>query len=71
MRQLVRALRGGEYNEQTEGEAWASSKAQRFSAREKLKILEEGRCFSPEQRRWLEAIRDHIAGSVSMGLEDI
>jgi type I site-specific restriction endonuclease len=29
-----------------------------------------GRSFTPEQRRWLEAIRDHIAGSVSMGLED-
>ena len=25
-----------------------------------------GRDFTPEQRRWLEAIRDHIAGSVSM-----
>ena len=29
-----------------------------------------GRSFTPEQRRWLEAIRDHIAGSVSIGLED-
>ncbi len=29
-----------------------------------------GRVFTAEQRRWLEAIRDHIAGSVSMGLED-
>ncbi len=28
-----------------------------------------GRSFSTEQRRWLEAIRDHIAGSVSIGLE--
>ena len=28
----------------------------------------EGRGFSPEQRRWLEAIRDHIAGSVSIDL---
>jgi type I restriction enzyme R subunit len=30
----------------------------------------QGRGFTPDQRRWLEAIRDHIAGSVSMGLED-
>ena len=29
-----------------------------------------GRTFTTEQRLWLEAIRDHIAGSVSMGLED-
>ncbi|MBM2832502.1 MAG: type restriction protein res subunit [Dehalococcoidia bacterium] len=29
-----------------------------------------GRTFTPEQRRWLGAIRDHVAGSVSMGLED-
>ncbi len=29
-----------------------------------------GRIFTPEQCRWLEDIRDHIAGSVSMGLED-
>ncbi|MGH2361789.1 MAG: type I restriction-modification enzyme R subunit C-terminal domain-containing protein [bacterium] len=29
-----------------------------------------GRAFTAEQRSWLEAIRDHIAGSVSMGLED-
>ena len=28
-----------------------------------------GRSFSAEQRRWLEAIRDHIAGSVSIGLD--
>ena len=28
-----------------------------------------GSAFTTEQRRWLEAIRDHIAGSVSMGLE--
>ncbi len=28
-----------------------------------------GRSFSTEQKRWLEAIRDHIAGSVSIGLE--
>ena len=27
-----------------------------------------GRNFTHEQRRWLEAIRDHIAGSVSMEL---
>jgi type I restriction enzyme R subunit len=30
----------------------------------------QGHTFNPEQRRWLEAIRDHIAGSVGMGLED-
>jgi type I restriction enzyme R subunit len=30
----------------------------------------QGRGFTPDQRRWLEAIRDHIAGSVSMGMED-
>jgi type I restriction enzyme R subunit len=29
-----------------------------------------GRAFTSEQRQWLAAIRDHIAGSVSMGLED-
>jgi type I restriction enzyme R subunit len=29
-----------------------------------------GRAFTTGQRWWLEAIRDHIAGSVSMGLED-
>ena len=29
-----------------------------------------GRAFDPEQRRWLEAIRDHIAGSVSMEMGD-
>jgi type I restriction enzyme R subunit len=29
-----------------------------------------GRAFTSEQRLWLEAIRDHIAGSVSIGLED-
>ena len=30
----------------------------------------DGRGFSTEQRRWLEAIRDHIAGSVSIDLDD-
>ena len=30
---------------------------------------EGGRTFTAEQRRWLEAVRDHIAGSVSMGLD--
>ena len=29
-----------------------------------------GRAFTPEQVRWLETIRDHIAGSVSMGMSD-
>ena len=29
-----------------------------------------GRAFTPEQIQWLEAIRDHIAGSVSMELGD-
>ena len=29
----------------------------------------DGRTFSAEQRRWLEDIRDHIAGSVSIGLD--
>ena len=29
-----------------------------------------GRDFTDEQLRWLEAIRDHVAGSVSIGLED-
>ena len=29
-----------------------------------------GRAFTEEQRRWLEAIRDHIAGSVSIELSD-
>ena len=29
-----------------------------------------GRSFNAEQRRWLEEIRDHITGSVSMGMED-
>jgi type I restriction enzyme R subunit len=29
-----------------------------------------GRAFTPEQRRWLEAIRDHIAGSASMDAGD-
>lgn len=31
---------------------------------------QSGHRFTDEQRAWLEAIRDHIAGSVSMGLED-
>jgi type I restriction enzyme R subunit len=39
-------------------EAWLASQEQ------------VGRNFTPDQHRWLEAIRDHIAGSVSMGLED-
>ena len=29
-----------------------------------------GRAFTDEQLRWLEAIRNHIAGSVSIGMED-
>ena len=29
-----------------------------------------GRDFTTEQRRWLEDIRDHIAGSVSMDVSD-
>ena len=29
-----------------------------------------GRHFTPEQRWWLEAVRDHIAGSVRMELDD-
>ena len=29
-----------------------------------------GRAFTNEQLRWLEAIRNHIAGSVSIGMED-
>jgi type I restriction enzyme R subunit len=29
-----------------------------------------GRKFSDEQRQWLEAIRDQIAGSLSMEMED-
>ena len=29
-----------------------------------------GRTFTEEQLRWLEAIRDHIAGSVSIELND-
>ena len=29
-----------------------------------------GRAFTPEQVRWLEAIRDHIAGSVSMEMSN-
>ena len=29
-----------------------------------------GRTFTPEQRRWLQNIRDHIAGSVSMEVND-
>ena len=29
-----------------------------------------GRAFTPEQRRWLQNIRDHIAGSVSMEVND-
>ena len=29
-----------------------------------------GRTFTEEQIRWFEAIRDHIAGSVSMELGD-
>lgn len=28
-----------------------------------------GRTFTAEQRRWLEDIRDHIAGSVSIELD--
>ena len=29
-----------------------------------------GRTFDEEQRRWLESICDHIAGSTSMEMED-
>ena len=29
-----------------------------------------GRAFTPEQARWLEDIRDHIAGSVNMDVSD-
>ena len=29
-----------------------------------------GRAFTPEQVRWLEAIRDHVAGSVGMEMSD-
>jgi len=29
-----------------------------------------GRAFTEDQVRWLEAIRDHIAGSVSMEMGD-
>jgi type I restriction enzyme R subunit len=29
-----------------------------------------GRAFTQEQVRWLEAIRDHIVGSVSMEMSD-
>ena len=29
-----------------------------------------GRAFTPEQRRWLQNVRDHIAGSVSMEVND-
>ena len=29
-----------------------------------------GRAFTDEQRRWMDAIRDHIAGSVSMAMDD-
>jgi type I restriction enzyme R subunit len=30
-----------------------------------------GRRFSPEQRRWLENIRDHIAANLSIGMDDL
>jgi type I restriction enzyme, R subunit len=30
-----------------------------------------GRAFTPEQRRWLEMMRDHIATSVEMTVEDL
>ena len=30
-----------------------------------------GRAFTPEQRRWLEMMRDHIATSLEMTVEDL
>ena len=32
---------------------------------------DHGRAFTPEQRRWLEMVRDHIATSVEMTVEDL
>jgi type I restriction enzyme R subunit len=29
-----------------------------------------GRCFTDEQRQWLEAIRDHIAASLAISVDD-
>jgi type I restriction enzyme R subunit len=31
---------------------------------------EAGRAFTPEQRSWLEAVRDHVATSLGITLED-
>jgi type I restriction enzyme R subunit len=31
----------------------------------------QDRNFTPDQRWWLEAVRDYIAGSVSIGMEDL
>ena len=30
-----------------------------------------GRRFTDEQRKWLEAIRDHVGGSVEIGIDDL
>jgi len=30
-----------------------------------------GRTYSAEQRRWLEAIRDHVAASIDVSAEDL
>ena len=44
---------------------------ERFEGWIAMQEVRNGQPFTPEQRRWLEAIRDHVAGSVSIDLGDL
>ena len=43
----------------------------RFDGWVAMQEVRNGTSFTQEQRRWLEAIRDHVAGSVSIELSDL
>ncbi|MDE0141697.1 MAG: DEAD/DEAH box helicase family protein [Caldilineaceae bacterium] len=55
----------GEEDELVPFEARANERFQAWMATQEV----DGRTFTAEQRRWLEDIRDHIAGSVSIELD--
>ena len=44
---------------------------ERFDGWVAMQEVRNGKPFTPEERRWLEAIRDHVAGSVSIELGDL